>query len=126
MAKGKLAEADRDALLGRVTFAVGLDALHDVDLVIEAVPEHLDLKQRIFAELDRVCKPEAILATNTSSLSVTEISVATSRPNRVDRHALLQPGAGDEAGRGGPDRGHRAPRWSPTSRRCAPGSARST
>ncbi|MEV6812848.1 3-hydroxybutyryl-CoA dehydrogenase [Micromonospora sp. NPDC051296] len=83
VAKGKLAEADRDALLGRVTFAVGLDALHSVDLVIEAVPEHLDLKQRIFAELDRVCKPEAILATNTSSLSVTEISVATARPNQV-------------------------------------------
>ncbi|MGC4773164.1 3-hydroxyacyl-CoA dehydrogenase family protein [Micromonospora sp. DT44] len=83
VAKGKLAEADRDALHERVRFAVGLDALHSVDLVIEAVPEHLDLKQRIFAELDRVCKPEAILATNTSSLSVTEISVATSRPNQV-------------------------------------------
>ncbi|SIR66644.1 3-hydroxyacyl-CoA dehydrogenase family protein [Micromonospora avicenniae] len=83
VAKGKLDPADRDALLGRVTFAVGLDALHAVDLVIEAVPEHLDLKQRIFAELDRVCKPDAILATNTSSLSVTEISVATSRPNQV-------------------------------------------
>ncbi|HTJ35972.1 MAG TPA: 3-hydroxybutyryl-CoA dehydrogenase [Dactylosporangium sp.] len=81
--KGKLSEEDRDALLGRVTFAVGLDALRAADLVIEAVPEHLDLKQRIFAELDRVCKPEAILATNTSSLSVTEISVATSRPNQV-------------------------------------------
>ncbi|SCL18497.1 3-hydroxyacyl-CoA dehydrogenase [Micromonospora nigra] len=83
VAKGKLAAADRDALLSRVTFQVGLDALHSVDLVIEAVPEHLDLKQRIFAELDRVCKPEAILATNTSSLSVTEISVATARPNQV-------------------------------------------
>ncbi|MFE9691389.1 3-hydroxyacyl-CoA dehydrogenase family protein [Micromonospora sp. NPDC005806] len=83
VAKGKLAEADRDALLARVDFQVGLDALHSVDLVIEAVPEHLDLKQRIFAELDRVCKPEAILATNTSSLSVTEISVATTRPNQV-------------------------------------------
>ncbi|MCG5437043.1 3-hydroxyacyl-CoA dehydrogenase family protein [Micromonospora foliorum] len=83
VAKGKLAEADRDALHERVHFAVGLDALHSVDLVIEAVPEHLDLKQRIFAELDRVCRPETILATNTSSLSVTEISVATSRPNQV-------------------------------------------
>ncbi|MEV6931050.1 3-hydroxybutyryl-CoA dehydrogenase [Dactylosporangium sp. NPDC051485] len=81
--KGKLAEQERDALLSRVTFAVGLDALHAADLVIEAVPEQLDLKQRLFAELDRVCKPEAILATNTSSLSVTEISVATSRPNQV-------------------------------------------
>ncbi|RZU77837.1 3-hydroxybutyryl-CoA dehydrogenase [Micromonospora kangleipakensis] len=83
VAKGKLAAADRDALMSRVHFQVGLDALHSVDLVIEAVPEHLDLKQRIFAELDRVCKPEAILATNTSSLSVTEISVATTRPNQV-------------------------------------------
>ncbi|MEW2443912.1 3-hydroxyacyl-CoA dehydrogenase family protein [Micromonospora marina] len=83
VAKGKLAEAERDALMARVDFRVGLDALHDVDLVIEAVPEHLDLKQRIFAELDRVCKPETILATNTSSLSVTEISVATTRPNQV-------------------------------------------
>ncbi|WP_327024343.1 3-hydroxyacyl-CoA dehydrogenase family protein [Micromonospora sp. NBC_01739] len=83
VARGKLAEADRDALIGRVTFAVGLGALDSVDLVIEAVPERLDLKQRLFAELDRVCKPEAILATNTSSLSVTEIAVATTRPDQV-------------------------------------------
>ncbi|MCP2325095.1 3-hydroxybutyryl-CoA dehydrogenase [Hamadaea flava] len=83
VAKGKLALEDRDALLARVDFQVGLGALADVDFVIEAVPEHLDLKQKIFAELDRVCKAEAILATNTSSLSVTEISVATHRPNRV-------------------------------------------
>ncbi|GAB3152479.1 3-hydroxybutyryl-CoA dehydrogenase [Micromonospora sonneratiae] len=83
VARGKLAAEARDALLSQVTFAVGMEALHDVDLVIEAVPEHLDLKQRIFGELDRICKPEAILATNTSSLSVTEISVATHRPNQV-------------------------------------------
>lgn len=83
VAKGKLAAADRDALLARVDWQVGLAALHAVDLVIEAVPEQLDLKQRIFAELDRVCKPETVLATNTSSLSVTEISVATTRPNQV-------------------------------------------
>jgi len=83
VAKGKLAPADRDALLGRVRFATALTELRDVDLVIEAVPEHLALKQSVFAELDKICRPEAILATNTSSLSVTEISVATSRPNRV-------------------------------------------
>ncbi|HEX2771959.1 MAG TPA: 3-hydroxybutyryl-CoA dehydrogenase [Micromonosporaceae bacterium] len=81
--RGKLAPEQRDALLARVTFAVGLDALRDVDLVIEAVPEHLDLKQDIFGQLDKICKPSAILATNTSSLSVTEISVATTRPNQV-------------------------------------------
>jgi 3-hydroxybutyryl-CoA dehydrogenase len=83
VAKGKLTAGDRDALLGRVSFAVGLGALHEADLVVEAVPEQLALKQRIFGELDRICKPSAILATNTSSLSVTEISVATSRPNQV-------------------------------------------
>jgi 3-hydroxybutyryl-CoA dehydrogenase len=83
VARGKLSEADRDVLLGRVSFGVGLDRLHDVDLVVEAVPEQLGLKQSIFAELDRVCKPDAILATNTSSLSVTEISVATHRANHV-------------------------------------------
>jgi 3-hydroxybutyryl-CoA dehydrogenase len=83
VARGKLSEVDRDALLGRVEFAVGMAALREVDLVIEAAPERLDLKRRIFAELDQVCKPEAILATNTSSLSVTEISVATQRPDQV-------------------------------------------
>jgi 3-hydroxybutyryl-CoA dehydrogenase len=83
VARGKLAAADRDALLAQVRFVVGLDGLAEADLVIEAVPEHLDLKQRIFSELDRVCRPDAILATNTSSLSVTEISVATHRPNQV-------------------------------------------
>jgi 3-hydroxybutyryl-CoA dehydrogenase len=83
VARGKLSPEDRDALLARVSFEVGLGGLDRADLVIEAVPEHLDLKQRIFAELDKVCKPEAVLATNTSSLSVTEISVATHRPNQV-------------------------------------------
>ncbi|GAA2363478.1 3-hydroxybutyryl-CoA dehydrogenase [Catellatospora methionotrophica] len=83
VAKGKLSAQDRDALHARVDFQVGLAALHSVDFVIEAVPEHLDLKQAIFAELDKVCPPHAILATNTSSLSVTEISVATHRPHQV-------------------------------------------
>src|SRR5262245_39307730 len=83
VARGKLTEQERDALLDRVRFAVGLSELAGVDLAIEAVPEHLELKQQIFAELDQVCKPETILATNTSALSVTEIGVATHRPNRV-------------------------------------------
>jgi 3-hydroxybutyryl-CoA dehydrogenase len=83
VARGKLDPADRDILHGRVTFAVGLAALGEVDLVVEAVPERLDLKRRLLADLDRVCRPTAILATNTSSLSVTEIAVATSRPGQV-------------------------------------------
>ena len=83
VARGKLTPEERDEIFSRVGFEVGFHALREVDLVIEAVPEQLPLKQRIFAELDRVCKPDAILATNTSSLSVTEISVATTRPNQV-------------------------------------------
>ncbi|MGH8894850.1 MAG: 3-hydroxyacyl-CoA dehydrogenase family protein [Actinomycetes bacterium] len=83
VARGKLSEADRDALVGRVTFSTSIEDLADVDMVVEAVPEHLDLKQEIFASLDKICRPDTILATNTSSLSVTEISVATSRPSKV-------------------------------------------
>jgi 3-hydroxybutyryl-CoA dehydrogenase len=83
LAKGRLGPEQREALLGRVTFAVGLPALRDVDLVVEAVPERLDLKRRLFAELDRVCRPDAVLATNTSSLSVTEVAAATGRPGQV-------------------------------------------
>ncbi|MDW5323430.1 3-hydroxybutyryl-CoA dehydrogenase [Plantactinospora sp. KLBMP9567] len=81
--RGRLSAADRDGLLGRITFAVGLPALAEVDLVVEAVPERLDLKRQLFADLDRICRPTAILASNTSSLSVTEIAVATGRPDRV-------------------------------------------
>ncbi|MEQ4301328.1 3-hydroxybutyryl-CoA dehydrogenase [Plantactinospora sp. B6F1] len=81
--RGRLSAADRDALRGRITFAVGLPALAEVDLVVEAVPERLDLKRRLFADLDRICRPAAILASNTSSLSVTEIAAASGRPDRV-------------------------------------------
>ncbi|MEO6701964.1 MAG: 3-hydroxybutyryl-CoA dehydrogenase [Jatrophihabitantaceae bacterium] len=83
VARGKLAEADQAALLGRITFDTEMKALADADLVIEAVPEQLELKRSIFSALDEICRPEAILATNTSSLSVTEIAVATSRPDKV-------------------------------------------
>ena len=83
VARGKLSEADRDALVGRVRFTTSFEALADVDMMIEAVPERLDLKQEIFSAADKVCGPDTILATNTSSLSVTEISVATSRPSKV-------------------------------------------
>ncbi len=83
VARGKLSAEDRDALVDRVRFTTSMEDLADVDLMIEAVPERLELKQEIFATADKVCKPDAILATNTSSLSVTEISVATGRPSRV-------------------------------------------
>jgi len=83
VARGKLSEADQQQLIARIDFGTSLDALADVDLVIEAVPEHLDLKRQIFTQLDKICQPEAVLATNTSSLSVTEIAVATGRPGKV-------------------------------------------
>ena len=82
-ARGKLSPGDRDALLGRVTFTTSYDDLAVCDLVVEAVPELMKLKRAVFGELDRVCKPGAVLATNTSSLSVTEIAMTTSRPADV-------------------------------------------
>jgi 3-hydroxybutyryl-CoA dehydrogenase len=83
VARGKLSEAEQRVLLERIDFGTDLGRLADVDLVVEAVPEHLNLKRYIFTELDQTCKPDAILATNTSSLSVTEIAVATGRPSKV-------------------------------------------
>ena len=83
VARGKLDEAQRDEMLGRISFGLDPAVLGDVDLVVEAVPESLDLKRELFARLDEIAPPEAILATNTSSLSVTEISVATKRPDQV-------------------------------------------
>ncbi|MDT4996828.1 MAG: 3-hydroxybutyryl-CoA dehydrogenase, partial [Pseudonocardiales bacterium] len=81
--RGKLDEAAQAELLARVTYATSLAELAECDLVVEAVPEQLDLKRAVFTELDALCKPDTILATNTSSLSVTEIAVATSRPGKV-------------------------------------------
>ncbi|HEX3781849.1 MAG TPA: 3-hydroxybutyryl-CoA dehydrogenase [Pseudonocardiaceae bacterium] len=80
---GKLDEAGRGELLARITYSTSLTDLADCDLVIEAVPENLEGKAAIFTELDRVCRPEVLLASNTSSLSVTEIGVRTSRPGKV-------------------------------------------
>ena len=81
--RGKLTEDERAAISDRITFTTSMEDLADRDLVVEAVPESLDLKRDIFERLDKICAPETILASNTSSLSVTDISVATSRPARV-------------------------------------------
>jgi 3-hydroxybutyryl-CoA dehydrogenase len=83
VSRGRLSEADQAALLSRIEFHTDLHALKDVQLVVEAVPESLDLKRAIFRALDEICAPDTILATNTSSLSVTEIAVATARPGKV-------------------------------------------
>jgi 3-hydroxybutyryl-CoA dehydrogenase len=81
--RGRLAEADRDAALGRITWSASLDHLADVDLVIEAVVEELSVKRALFASLDEICKPGVVLATTTSSLPVIECAMATQRPADV-------------------------------------------
>jgi 3-hydroxybutyryl-CoA dehydrogenase len=81
--KGRLSQDEREAALARLTLTTDLSDLADCDLVIEAALEELELKREIFAELDRVTRPDAVLATNTSALSVSEIAQATTRPQRV-------------------------------------------
>jgi 3-hydroxybutyryl-CoA dehydrogenase len=79
----KLSQSEADTLLGHLSSTTDLADLADCDLVFEAVPEKLELKRETFAALDRVLKPEAVLATNTSSLPVIDMAVATNRPDRV-------------------------------------------
>jgi 3-hydroxybutyryl-CoA dehydrogenase len=81
--KGRMSADERDAALGRLTLTTELSDLADCDLVVEAIVEELDAKRELFAELDRICRPDAVLATNTSALAVSEIAAATERPERV-------------------------------------------
>jgi 3-hydroxybutyryl-CoA dehydrogenase len=81
--KGRLSADEKDAALARLTTTTAMDDLAGCDLVIEAAFEELDVKREVFGALDRILGPEAIMATNTSALSVTEIARATSRPERV-------------------------------------------
>jgi 3-hydroxybutyryl-CoA dehydrogenase len=83
VSRGKLTEDERATVLTRISYSTSLDDLADRELVVEAVPESLELKRNIMGHLDGILDPAAILASNTSSLSVTQISVATSRPARV-------------------------------------------
>jgi 3-hydroxybutyryl-CoA dehydrogenase len=81
--RGKLPPTEQQAIFDRLTLTTSLSDLKECDLVVEAVIERLDLKRGIFAQLDEIVRPDAVLATNTSSLSVTEIAAATSHPGRV-------------------------------------------
>ncbi len=81
--RGKITQEDHDALHARVTYTTDMGDFADCQLVVEAVPEQLHLKKELFGRLDTIVAPDAILATNTSSLPVTEIAVATSNPKRV-------------------------------------------
>ena len=81
--RGKLTQAEADAALGQISFTLQLSDFARCDLVIEAATENMSLKKTLFTELDVICQPETILASNTSSLSITEIASATQRPDRV-------------------------------------------
>jgi 3-hydroxybutyryl-CoA dehydrogenase len=81
--KGKLSAVDRDATLGRLTTTIGLDALAAADFVVEAIIEDVDAKARLFRSLDGLVRPDVILSSNTSSISLTRLGAATSRPDRV-------------------------------------------
>ena len=82
--KQKLSQEDMDVILGRIIPILDLkEAAKDADLVIEAIPEVMDLKRDTFKELDKICSPQAILASNTSGLSITEMAAVTNRPAKV-------------------------------------------
>ncbi len=80
--RGKLSEGDRDAALGRIHGTLDLADFKNADIVIEAIIERMDLKKSVFGELSRVCPPETIFASNTSSLNLAEIAASTDRPNQ--------------------------------------------
>jgi len=81
--KGKLSQEDKDSILARIKGTTNISDFLDRDIVIEAVAENMDLKKKVFAELDGICPEHTILATNTSTLSVIDIAKATSRPDKV-------------------------------------------
>ncbi len=81
--KEKLTEEEKTVILSRISVSTEISSLKEVDLIIEAAVENMDIKKKIFAELDEVVQSSAIFATNTSSLSITEIAASTSRPSQV-------------------------------------------
>ena len=91
IAKGKLTAADKETTLGRVTTSGDLGALASCELVVEAVVEKLPIKAAVLAELDRACPPETILATNTSSISITKLAAGTKRADRVIGMHFMNP-----------------------------------
>ena len=88
---GRISPQDKDSTLSHIKGSVILEDLHDRDLVIEAVPEDMKLKERIFAEIDRICSKNTILCSNTSCLSITELARVTNRPDRVIGTHFLSP-----------------------------------
>ena len=91
VSKGTLTQDDRDSTFGRIDLNTSVDAAADATLVVEAATENTDLKFRLFADLDRVVNKDAILASNTSSISITEIAARTSRPEKVVGMHFMNP-----------------------------------
>jgi len=89
--KGKITPADKDATLGRITTATELGAVAEADLVIEAVVENLAVKTEVFRELDRLTRPASLLASNTSSISITKLGAVTGRPDKVIGVHVMNP-----------------------------------
>ena len=83
VSKGKMTEETKEDILSRISGTTDMNLAADCDLVVEAAIENMKIKKEIFAELDKICKPETILASNTSSLSITEVASATGRPEKV-------------------------------------------
>ena len=81
--KGRMSEEDKTAALGRIKGSTDMGDLHDAEIVVEAATENVEAKKAMFRQLDEVCHPDAILATNTSALSITEIAAVTGRPEKV-------------------------------------------
>ena len=91
VSKERMSQSDADETLARITTTTNRNDCADVDLVVEAVPEILELKTSIFSELDEICKPDCILASNTSSISISTIANATSRPDKVIGMHFMNP-----------------------------------
>ncbi len=89
--KGRISDAQREAALTNITTAAEVAAAAEADFVVEAVVENLEIKKRVFAELDECTRPEVILATNTSSISITELGAATNRPDKVIGMHFMNP-----------------------------------
>jgi 3-hydroxybutyryl-CoA dehydrogenase len=89
--KGKIAPGDREAALGRITMTTDMGALAECDLVVEAVVESLSVKTAVLQEADRLTRPSAILASNTSSISITKLGAATRRPDKVIGMHFMNP-----------------------------------
>ncbi len=89
--KGKVAQAEKPSILSRINAVTKIEAISRADFAIEAVPEQLELKRRVLGEADRVLRPEAILATNTSSISITALAASTQRPDRFIGMHFMNP-----------------------------------